>query len=131
MSLRTFSWIAKQPYNIRYQADNVLNDNSGESEQFIQENPKIKTNDDSVFQRGVLWPSLVLVEKNWEGDGKQVEIFVRIFKKKLKLIIDIYMGDDMNIITSLAEKYAIPIYRIITSKKGKRGSVQRLLDFQE
>jgi len=71
------------------------------------------------------------VEKNWEGDGKQVEIFVRIFKKKLKLIIDIYMGDDMNIITSLAEKYAIPIYRIITSKKGKRGSVQRLLDFQE
>ena len=131
MSIRTFAWIARQPYNLRYHKDTVLTDNSPESQRFLEENPAIKIKDESIFQRGTFWPSLVLIEKSWEGDNKLVEIFVRVFKRKLKMIIDVYMGDDMDIITRISETYEIAIYRIISSKKGKRGSVQKLLDFQE
>ncbi|MHA1990737.1 MAG: hypothetical protein ACW981_10190 [Candidatus Hodarchaeales archaeon] len=129
--VRTYAWIARQPFNIRYQIDNIEKDNSPETDRFLEENEFIRVSDESIFQRGVFWPSLVLIEKFWEGESKHIEIFIRIFKKKLKLIIDVYMGDNMDIITGLSSKFDIPIYRIITSKKGKRGSVQKLLDFQD
>ena len=131
MSVRTFAWIARQPFNIRFHTDSVEKDNSPETDRFLEENKFIKIQDDSIFQRGVFWPSLVLIEKFWEGESKQIKIFIRVFKKKLKLLIDVYMGDNMDIITDLSDRYQIPIYRIITSKKGKRGSVQKLLDFQD
>ncbi len=131
MSVRTFAWIARQPFNIRFHTDNIEKDNSPETDRFLEENEFIRILDSSIFQRGVFWPSLVLIEKFWEGESKQIKIFIRVFKKKLKLLIDVYMGDNMDIITDLSERYQIPIYRIITSKKGKRGSVQKLLDFQD
>ncbi len=131
MSVRTFAWIARQPFNIRFHTENIEKDNSPETDRFLEENEFIRILDSSIFQRGVFWPSLVLIEKYWEGESKQIKIFIRVFKKKLKLLIDVYMGDNMDIITDLSERYQIPIYRIITSKKGKRGSVQKLLDFQD
>ncbi|MHA2362994.1 MAG: hypothetical protein ACXAC7_03485 [Candidatus Hodarchaeales archaeon] len=131
MSVRTKAWIARQPYNVRYTSEGVLSDDSLEGIRFIDENPSISAYKDTSFQRGVFWPSLVLVEKSWEGTNTLVNIYIRVYKKKLKLLIDLLMGHSMDIITELSEKYDIPIYRIITSKKGKRGSVQKLLDFQE
>ena len=104
MSVRTFAWIARQPFNIRFHTENIEKDNSPETDRFLEENEFIRILDSSIFQRGVFWPSLVLIEKYWEGESKQIKIFIRVFKKKLKLLIDVYMGDNMDIITDLSER---------------------------
>ncbi|MFW9991344.1 MAG: hypothetical protein ACFFD4_04730 [Candidatus Odinarchaeota archaeon] len=128
MSIRTYAWIARQPYNVRYMPDNkIMTDGSTESDRFATDN---KTPD---FKRGEFWPSLILVEKSWEQETKKstTEIFIRVYKRKLKLIVDVYQGNDMDLVTILNEDYKVPIYRITTSRRGKRGSVQKLLDFQD
>ena len=133
MSIRTKAWIARQPYNVRFTHDNIANDESPDSLMFIEDNQKaINAGDINSFKRGFFWPSLVLVEKYWKGSNALVYVFIRVYKKKLRLIIDLLMGDSMDIIAELSSNFDhIPIYRIITSKNGKRGSVQKLLDFQE
>ena len=131
MAIRTYAWIARQPYNVRYMPDGVvLTDDTPESASFAEEHSK------PVFKRGELWPSLCLVEKSWEDASKKsTDIFIRVYKKRYQgrsLIIDVFQGNDIDIITGVSETYSIPIYSITTSKRtGKRGSVQKLLDFQD
>ncbi len=133
MSIRTKAWIARQPYSVRFTHDNIEKDDSPDSLIFIEDNKKLITAGDiNSFKRGHFWPSLVLVEKHWKGSNALVYVFIRVYKKKLRLIVDLLMGDSMDIIAELSSNFDhIPIYRIITSKNGKRGSVQKLLDFQE
>ena len=133
MSVRTKAWIARQHYNVRFADNEITSDESPDSLRFINENKKvIKAGDIESFQRGFFWPSLVLVEKCWEGSTSQIMVFIRVYKKKQRLIVDLLMGDSMDIIADLSDKFDnVPIYRIITSKKGKRGSIQKLLDFQD
>lgn len=111
--------------------DKILSDGSQESDRFIEDKKSSFVDDKPVFKKGDFWPSLILVEKSWEDTSKkETSIFIRVYKRKMKLIIDVYQGDDMDLITILNEEYKVPIYRITTSKRGKRGSVQKLLDFQ-
>ncbi|MHA2297320.1 MAG: hypothetical protein ACXAEU_14840 [Candidatus Hodarchaeales archaeon] len=129
MGIRTYAWIARQPYNVRYMSpDNVLSDGTPESDRYTQDYSTTPE-----FKRGSFWPSLILVEKSWEQETKKstTTILIRVYKRKLKLIIDVFQGNDMDLVTSLSEDYSVPIYRITTSRRGKRGSVQKLLDFQD
>ncbi len=130
LAIRTYTWIARQPFNIRYMPSTILSDGSPESDRFIEDHKSSFVDDKPVFKKGDFWPSLILVEKSWEDTSKkETGIFIRVYKRKIKLLIDVYQGDDMDLITTLNEQYKVPIYRITTSKRGKRGSVQKLLDF--
>ncbi|MFX0066187.1 MAG: hypothetical protein ACFFC7_28835 [Candidatus Hermodarchaeota archaeon] len=123
MSNKPFSWIARQPYSIRYGKSKVVSDNEPETQDFLNDMP---LSEDVEFERGVLWPTFVLVENLWSSNPEDTDVFIRIFRKDENIVVDIWKGHDMKIASSLAKKYNIPIYSISTTRNGKRSVVHRI-----
>lgn len=130
MGVRTYAWIARQPYSIRYTKEERITDDSIGAERFSGSFKDLKEPYKKNFKRGFLWPSLILVEKPFAKETK-IEIYIRVFKQTYNAIVDFYVSGDMDDVTMLSREYSIPIYRVSSSRKGKRGSVQKILDFHE
>ncbi len=123
MSNKPFSWIARQPYSIRYGKTEVVSDNEPETQDFLNDMP---LSEDVEFERGILWPTFVLVENLWSSKPEDTDVFIRIFRKDENIVVDIWKGHDMKVASSLAKEYNIPIYSISTTRNGKRSVVHRI-----
>ncbi|MFX0092262.1 MAG: hypothetical protein ACFFBD_10915 [Candidatus Hodarchaeota archaeon] len=123
MTNKPFSWIARQPYSIRYGEMQIKSDNEHESEAFLSEMP---TSEDIEFKRGRLWPTFVLVENLWSPNPEDTDIYLRLLRKNRDIIVDVWKGHDKEIASQLARKYNIPIYSIYNHQKRKRLVVHRV-----
>ena len=80
------------------------------------------------FKKGELWPTLLLVEKAWEEDtGIRTEnSFMRIFRHEDGAILDILVALSLDAATLLAHEFKIPLFSVTCSRKGTRGTAQRI-----
>jgi len=127
--LRTYSWIARQPHNVRFElGGEVETDGHPESIRYAKENKeKLRPGRSDVFKRGVLWPSLILVEKAWDASlDADIAVYARIYRRRTKLIVDVALGKDMEEAMQTAMSFGIPVYSVSKSRKGKRGGAQRV-----
>lgn len=125
MDHKPFSWIARQPFSIRYgkTEDDIYSDNEPESREFLEDMPLSKNVE---FEKGKLWPTFILVENLWSNKPGETNIFLRIFRKNENLVVDVWKGHDMVTASKLAKKYSIPIYSVSTTRNGKRSVVHRI-----
>ncbi|MHA2270549.1 MAG: hypothetical protein ACXACI_01715 [Candidatus Hodarchaeales archaeon] len=127
-SFRTYSWIARQPYNVRYllTQGRVETDDSKNSQNYVSTYPKLKDPVPECFKKGSLWPSLVLIEKHSADLNSEIIVYARIFKREEELVIDLEVGQDIDEAHAFATKFKIPLYRKTWTKTGKLTGVRRL-----
>ncbi|PWI49216.1 hypothetical protein CEE45_02425 [Candidatus Heimdallarchaeota archaeon B3_Heim] len=129
MQFRTFGWIARQNPHIRLTESETIDDN-----RFIFSGLKGKSVETPVkerkdwFKKGELWPTLILVEKAWDEEtGARTEhSFVRIFRHEDGAILDILVALSMDTATLLAHDFKVPLFSVTCSRKGTRGTAQRI-----
>ncbi|MFX0090292.1 MAG: hypothetical protein ACFFBD_00915 [Candidatus Hodarchaeota archaeon] len=117
MDNKPFSWIARQPYSIRYGENTIESDKEPESEAFLDEMP---LSQDIEFKKGKLWPTFVLVENFWSANSEDTDIYLRLFRKNREIIVDVWKGHDKEIASQLARKFNIPIYNRFENRSGKK-----------
>lgn len=80
------------------------------------------------FKKGELWPTIILVEKGWDKTGtiKKEDAYIRIFRHEDGAILDILVGESLDDGTLLAVDYEVPLFSVTCSRKGTRGTVQRI-----
>ncbi|MFX1252176.1 MAG: hypothetical protein ACFFCZ_11270 [Promethearchaeota archaeon] len=123
MNNKPFSWIARQPYSIRYEENKIISDNDPESEDFLRDMPLAK---DVEFERGKLWPTFILVENFWSNIPEETDIYLRLFRKRRNIIVDIWKSNDVTVAARLARRFNIPIYTIFRNRTGKKTVVRRM-----
>ncbi len=129
MQFRTFGWIARQNPHIRLTENEIIDDR-----RFIFSGLKGKSVETLVkerkdwFKKGELWPTLILVEKAWDEEtGARTEhSFVRIFRHEDGAILDILVALSMDTATLLAHDFKVPLFSVTCSRKGTRGTAQRI-----
>ncbi|MFX0015408.1 MAG: hypothetical protein ACFFB2_12755 [Promethearchaeota archaeon] len=129
MQYRTYSWIARQNPDIRM-TRNKLKDNKKFSFPALSKK-KIQAplpERNAWFKKGELWPTIVLVEKGWDETGtkKTEDAYIRIFRHEDGAILDILVGESLDDATLLAVDFNIPLFSVTCSRKGTRGTVQRI-----
>lgn len=127
-AFRTYSWIARQPFNVRYflSQERVETDGSRISKTYENEHPRLSDPVPDCFKKGSLWPSLVLVEKHSSELISEVVVFARIFKREEHLVIDLEVGRDMDQAHAFASQFKVPLYTKGWTKSGKLTGVRRL-----
>ena len=129
MQFRTFGWIARQNPHIRMLETEII-----DNKRFIFVGLEGKTVETPVaegrnwYKKGVLWPTLLLVEKAWEEEtGIRTEnSFMRIFRHEDGAILDILVALSLDSATLLAHDFKIPLFSVTCSRKGTRGTAQRI-----
>ncbi len=129
MQFRTFGWIARQNPHIRLLETEII-----DNKRFIFAGLEGRTVETPVeerkswFKRGELWPTLLLVEKAWEEEtGIRTEnSFMRIFRHEDGAILDILVALSLDSATLLAHHFKIPLFSVTCSRKGTRGTAQRI-----
>ena len=129
MQFRTFGWIARQNPHIRVLETEII-----DNKRFTFAALKGKKLESPVedrkdwFKKGELWPTLLLVEKAWdEGTGVRTEnSFMRIFRHEDGAILDILVALTLDNATLLAHDFKIPLFSVTCSRKGTRGTAQRI-----
>lgn len=129
MQFRTFGWIARQNPNIRIEKDGIINDKKFEFTELSDKKADDAVSDRKTwFEKGLLWPTIILVEKGWDKTGtiKKEDAFIRIFRHEDGAILDILVGESLDDGTLLAIEYNVPLFSVTCSRKGTRGTVQRI-----
>ncbi|MHA2109501.1 MAG: hypothetical protein ACXABU_14445 [Candidatus Hodarchaeales archaeon] len=129
MQFRTFGWIARQNPHIRVTETEIIDDKrfifSGLKGKSVETPVKIRK---EWFKKGELWPTLILVEKAWDEEtGARTEhSFVRIFRHEDGAILDILVALSLDTATLLAHEFSVPLFSVTCSRKGTRGTAQRI-----
>ena len=127
-SFRTYSWIARQPFNVRYFLiqEKAETDGSENSMEYLAKYPKVCEAVPGCFKKGSLWPSLILIEKRSINSEISIEVFARIFKRESSLVVDVEVGKDIDEAHSIATKFKVPLYTKSWTKTGKLTGVRKL-----
>ena len=129
MQYRTFGWIARQNPNIRMLKNNIEDDHKFTFPVLSDKKTKVAVKDRIAwFKKGELWPTIVLVEKGWDESGtvKKEDAYIRIYRHEDGAILDILVGESLDAATLLAVEYKVPLFSVTCSRKGTRGTVQRI-----
>ena len=127
MQFKTFGWIARQNPNIRMNIDDIADDKKYIFPALKEKSSKVPVEDRKAwFKKGSLWPSLILVEKGYEGSIKTENAFIRIYRHEDGAILDILAGTNLDEATLLAIEFKVPIFSVTCSRKGTRGTAQRI-----
>jgi hypothetical protein len=78
------------------------------------------------FKKGSLWPTLILVEKGYQDNIKTEHSYIRVYRHKDGAILDILAGMTLDDATLLAIDFNVPLFSVTCSRKGTRGSAQRI-----
>ncbi|MHA1226815.1 MAG: hypothetical protein ACTSR2_05805 [Candidatus Hodarchaeales archaeon] len=129
MQFKTFGWIARQNPHIRVLEDKI-DDNKQVTFNFLAKkdiNAPLEERK-KWFKKGELWPTLILVEKGWNPTGtKKIEdVYIRIFRHEDGAILDILVGKTMDDATLLAIDFNVPLFSVTCSRKGTKGTAQRI-----
>ncbi|MFX0185093.1 MAG: hypothetical protein ACFE95_18575 [Candidatus Hodarchaeota archaeon] len=126
---RTFGWIARQNPHFRMMENSIKENSKYVFPEFsnkpIQTPPEDRKN---WLKKGELWPTIILVEKGWDESGtiKTEHAYVRIFRHEDGAILDILVGMSLDQGTLLAIDYNVPLFTLSCSRKGVRGTAQRI-----
>ena len=127
MQFRTFGWIARQNPNIRMNETSIINDKKFSFPAIEDKSIKVPVKERKKwFKKGSLWPTLVLVEKGYEGKSKTENAYIRIFRHEDGAILDILSGLNLDDATLLAIDFNVPLFSVTCSRKGTRGTAQRI-----
>ncbi len=127
MQFRTFGWIARQNSNIRMVEDKIIDDKKFVFTALKDKKPKIPIEKRKKwFTKGSLWPTLILVEKGFKDTTKTEHSFIRIFRHEDGAIVDILAGLTLDDATLLAIDFKVPLFSVTCSRKGTRGTAQRI-----
>ncbi len=127
MQYKTFGWIARQNPNIRMNIEDITDDKKYIFPVFGEMSLKVQVGKRKAwFKKGSLWPTLILVEKGYEGSIKTENAYIRIFRHEDGAILDILAGTNLDEATLLAIDYKVPIFSVTCSRKGTRGTAQRI-----
>ena len=129
MQFRTFGWIARQNPNIRIMKDGIEDDQKFIFPGLSDKKINVAVLDRKTwFRKGELWPTIILVEKGWDDSGafKKEDAYIRIFRHEDGAILDILVGESLDDATLLAIEYKVPLFSVTCSRKGTRGTVQRI-----
>ncbi|NHJ02385.1 MAG: hypothetical protein EAX86_09645 [Candidatus Heimdallarchaeota archaeon] len=129
MQFKTFGWIARQNPHIRVTRKEIIDNKKYAFPQLAEKDPKSPFKErKSWFKKGVLWPTIILVEKGWDEEGieKREDAYIRIFRHSDGAILDILVGDSLDDATLLAIEYNVPLFSVTCSRKGTRGTAQRI-----
>ena len=127
MQFKAFGWIARQNPNIRMNIEDITDDKKYTFPVFEEKSVKVPVGERKAwFKKGSLWPTLILVEKGYEGSIKTENAFIRIFRHEDGAILDILAGTNLDEATLLAIDYKVPIFSVTCSRKGTRGTAQRI-----
>lgn len=133
---RTFGWIARQNPHVRVTEDVITNDSKFNFPQLsdITFHAGIPLEERKTwFKRGVLWPTMILVEKkyNQEMSQRTEYAYVRVYRQSDGAILDVLVGDSLDLATLLAIEFRVPLFSVTCSRKGMRGVAQRIqIDLQ-
>lgn len=129
MQFRTFGWIARQNPHIRILKDRIEDNKKFEFPNLSNKSPHTPIeNRKDWFKKGKLWPTIILVEKGWNKSGtkKKEDAYIRIFRHHDGAILDILVGESLDEATLLAVEYNVPLFSVTCSRKGTRGTAQRI-----
>lgn len=129
LQFRTFGWIARQNPNIRIVKGGIEDDTKFIFPELSDKRIKAAIQDRKTwFKKGELWPTIILVEKGWDESGtfKKEDAYIRIFRHEDGGILDILVGESLDDATLLAIEYNVPLFSVTCSRKGTRGTVQRI-----
>ncbi|UCG90205.1 MAG: hypothetical protein JSU57_00325 [Candidatus Heimdallarchaeota archaeon] len=129
MQFRTFGWIARQNAHIRMTKDKIEDNKKFTFPELSDKKIQVAVTDRKVwFKKGELWPTIILVEKGWDKTGtiKKEDAYIRIFRHEDGAILDILVGESLDDGTLLAVDYKVPLFSVTCSRKGTRGTVQRI-----
>ena len=130
MQFRTFGWIARQNPHLCVTENEIIVNKKFVFKNLQDKDPK-KTpieERESWFKKGELWPTLILVEKAWDEEtGARTEhSFVRIYRHEDGAILDILIALSLDTATLLAHNFKVPLFSVTCSRKGTRGTAQRI-----
>ncbi|MFW9855334.1 MAG: hypothetical protein ACFFFG_09735 [Candidatus Thorarchaeota archaeon] len=128
---RTFGWIARQNPHVRVTEDVVSNDSGYKFPQLSDKVPQLNIpleERKKWFKRGSLWPTMILVEKRYgEANSQRIErAYVRVYRQSDGAILDVLVGDSLDLATLLAVEFGVPLFSVTCSRKGMRGVAQRI-----
>jgi len=129
LQFRTFGWIARQNPHIRMTKDKMEDNKRFTFPELSDKKIQVAVTDrKSWFKKGELWPTIILVEKGWDKTGtiKKEDAYIRIFRHEDGAILDILVGESLDDGTLLAVDYNVPLFSVTCSRKGTRGTVQRI-----
>ena len=129
LQFRTFGWIARQNPHIRMLEDTIEDDKRYSFSNLADKDIKTPVEKRKEwFKKGELWPTLLLVEKGWDQTGTyQIEdVYLRIFRHTDGAILDILIGKNLDDATLLAVDFNVPLFSVTCSRKGTRGTAQRI-----
>ncbi|MFX0052094.1 MAG: hypothetical protein ACFFAJ_08645 [Candidatus Hodarchaeota archaeon] len=126
---RTFGWIARQNPHVRMMGDRVKENPKYTFPEILDKSVQTPLEDRLAwFKKGQLWPTIILVEKGWDETGteKTEYAYVRVFRHEDGAILDILVGLSLDQGTLLAIDYKVPLFSVSCSRKGIRGTAQRI-----
>ncbi|MFX1282020.1 MAG: hypothetical protein ACFFB5_00130 [Promethearchaeota archaeon] len=129
MQFRTFGWIARQNPDIRMTKNKIEDNKKFTFPELSDKKIQVAVKDRKTwFKKGELWPTIILVEKGWDKTGtiKKEDAYIRIFRHEDGAILDILVGESLDDGTLLAVDYEVPLFSVTCSRKGTRGTVQRI-----
>lgn len=129
MQFRTFGWIARQTPHIRMTETEIIDEKRFIFRGLEGKKPDVPVDERKKwFKKGELWPTLILVEKAWdEITGHRTEnSFVRIYRHEDGAILDILAALSLDNATLMAHDFKVPLFSVTCSRKGTRGTAQRI-----
>ncbi len=129
MQFRTFGWIARQSPHIRILKNEIRDTYKFSFRELSDKKAQVALEDRKTwFKKGELWPTIILVEKRWDESGtvKKEDAYIRIFRHEDGAILDILVGETLDEATLLAIDYKVPLFSVTCSRKGTRGTAQRI-----
>jgi len=126
---RTFGWIARQNPHFRMMENSIKENPKFTFTEISERSIQTPLEDRKIwFKKGELWPTIILVEKGWDESGtiKTEHAYVRIFRHEDGAILDILVGLNLDQATLLAIDYQVPLFTVSCSRKGVRGTAQRI-----
>jgi hypothetical protein len=108
-------------------ANNITDDKKYKFPVFEEKSLEVPVEDRKAwFKKGSLWPTLILVEKRYEGSIKTENAFIRIYRHEDGAILDVLTGLNLDDATLLAIDFKVPLFSVTCSRKGTRGTAQRI-----
>ena len=131
MVFRTFGWIARQSPHLRVTENEIVKSKNYVFKHLQDKDPKktpIEDRTELWFKKGELWPTLVLVEKSWDEETgiRSEHSYVRIYRQDDGAILDILVALSLDMATLIAHNFKVPLFSVTCSRKGTRGTAQRI-----
>ena len=128
---RTFGWIARQSPHVRVTDETITNESKYHFSQLSDKtfNYRIPLEDRKQwFKRGVLWPTMILVEKKYgQANSQRTEnAYVRVYRQSDGAILDVLIGTSLDLATLLAVEFGVPLFTVSLTRHGMRGVAQRI-----